>query len=44
MNWPAMTMTSKVQDKGLMDKLGQGKKDEVEFEQGGKDSAKFLLA
>lgn len=37
MNWPAMTMAFKVQDKALMDKLGQGKKVEVEFEQRGKD-------
>ena len=37
MNWPAMTMSFKVQDKALMDKLGQGKKVEVEFEQRGKD-------
>jgi Cu(I)/Ag(I) efflux system protein CusF len=37
MNWPAMTMTFKVQDKTLIDKLPQGKKVEVEFEQRGKD-------
>jgi Cu(I)/Ag(I) efflux system periplasmic protein CusF len=37
MNWPAMTMAFKVQDKALMDKLTQGKKVEVEFEQRGKD-------
>ena len=37
MNWPAMSMTFKVQDKALVDKLGQGKKVEVEFEQRGKD-------
>lgn len=37
LSWPAMTMTFKVQDKALMDKLGQGKKVEVEFEQRGKD-------
>ena len=37
MNWPAMTMTFKVQDKSLLEKLGQGKKVEVEFEQRGKD-------
>ena len=37
MKWPAMTMSFKVQDKALMDKLGQGKKVEVEFEQRGKD-------
>jgi Cu(I)/Ag(I) efflux system periplasmic protein CusF len=37
MNWPAMTMSFQVKDKALMDKLGQGKKVEVEFEQRGKD-------
>ena len=37
LNWPAMTMAFKVQDKALMDKLSQGKKVEVEFEQRGKD-------
>jgi Cu(I)/Ag(I) efflux system protein CusF len=37
MNWPAMTMAFKVQDKALMEKLTQGKKVEVEFEQRGKD-------
>ena len=37
LNWPAMAMTFKVQDKALMDKLGQGKKVEVDFEQRGKD-------
>ncbi|MDB5903179.1 MAG: hypothetical protein JWM26_2057 [Betaproteobacteria bacterium] len=37
LNWPAMTMAFKVQDKALMDKLTQGKKVEVEFEQRGKD-------
>lgn len=37
MNWPAMSMAFKVQDKALMDKLGQGKKVEVDFEQRGKD-------
>jgi Cu(I)/Ag(I) efflux system periplasmic protein CusF len=37
LSWPAMTMTFKVQDKSVMDKLGQGKKVEVEFEQRGKD-------
>ena len=37
MKWPAMSMTFKVQDKALMDKLGQGKKVEVEFEQHGKE-------
>lgn len=37
MKWPAMSMAFKVQDKALMEKLGQGKKLEVEFEQRGKD-------
>lgn len=37
MNWPAMNMTFKMQDKALMDKLAQGKKVEVDFEQRGKD-------
>jgi Cu(I)/Ag(I) efflux system periplasmic protein CusF len=37
LSWPAMTMTFKVQDKTVMDKLAQGKKVEVEFEQRGKD-------
>ena len=37
MNWPAMTMSFKVEDKALLDKFGQGKKVEVEFEQRGKD-------
>lgn len=37
MNWPAMSMTFKVQDKAVMEKLGQSKKVEVEFEQRGKD-------
>jgi Cu(I)/Ag(I) efflux system protein CusF len=37
MKWPAMTMTFQVKDKALMDKLGQGKKVEVEFEQRGKE-------
>ena len=37
LSWPAMTMAFKVQDKALMDKLSQGKKVEVEFEQRGKD-------
>ena len=37
MKWPAMTMTFKVQDKALMDKLGQSKKVEIDFEQRGKD-------
>src|SRR5688572_2840228 len=37
MSWPAMTMTFKVQGKAVMDKLSQGKKVDVEFEQRGKD-------
>ena len=37
MNWPAMNMTFKVQDKAVLDKLGQGKTVEVQFEQRGKD-------
>ncbi|HEX2831218.1 MAG TPA: copper-binding protein [Burkholderiales bacterium] len=37
MSWPAMTMTFKVRDKAVMEKLAQGKKVTVEFEQRGKD-------
>ena len=37
LNWPAMTMAFKVQDKAVMEKLAPGKKVEVEFEQRGKD-------
>ena len=37
LNWPAMTMTFKVTDKSLLDKLVDGKKVEVEFKQEGKD-------
>ncbi|MGZ8155834.1 MAG: copper-binding protein [Burkholderiales bacterium] len=37
LNWPAMTMAFKVQDKAAFDKLAEGKKVEVEFEQRGKD-------
>jgi Cu(I)/Ag(I) efflux system periplasmic protein CusF len=37
MSWPAMTMTFKVRDKAVMDKLAQGRKVEVDFEQRGKD-------
>jgi Cu(I)/Ag(I) efflux system protein CusF len=37
MKWPAMSMAFKVQDKALMEKLSQGKKVEVDFEQRGKD-------
>ena len=38
LNWPAMTMAFKVQDKALLDKLTRGSKVEVEFEQRGKDN------
>ena len=37
LNWPAMTMGFKVQDKAMLDKLAEGKKVEVEFEIRGKD-------
>lgn len=37
MKWPAMTMAFQVQDKAMLDKLGEGKKVEVEFEQRGKE-------
>jgi Cu(I)/Ag(I) efflux system periplasmic protein CusF len=37
MSWPAMSMTFQVKDKALMDKLAQGRKVEVEFEQRGKE-------
>ena len=37
LNWPPMTMSFKVQDKVLLDKLAQGRKVEVDFEQRGKD-------
>ena len=37
LNWPAMTMSFKVRDKVLLDKLAQGRKVEVDFEQRGKD-------
>ena len=37
LNWPAMTMSFKVQDKAILDKLAQGRKVEVDFEQRGKD-------
>ena len=37
LNWPAMTMSFKVEDKAVMDKLAPRKKVEVEFEQRGKD-------
>lgn len=35
LNWPAMSMNFKVQDKALWSKLGEGKKVEVEFVQQG---------
>jgi Cu(I)/Ag(I) efflux system protein CusF len=37
MNWPAMTMTFQVKDKAMLDKLAEGKKVEVEFEERGKE-------
>ncbi|MBA3477113.1 MAG: copper-binding protein [Lautropia sp.] len=37
LNWPAMTMGFKVKDRLLLDKLGDGKKFEVEFVQEDKD-------
>jgi Cu(I)/Ag(I) efflux system protein CusF len=37
MNWPAMTMTFKVKDKALFDKLTSDKRVEFEFTQEGKD-------
>lgn len=37
MNWPAMSMTFQVPDKSMLDKLGEGKPVEFEFEQRGKD-------
>ena len=37
LKWPAMTMAFKVQDRALIEKLVQGKKVEVDFEQRGKD-------
>jgi Cu(I)/Ag(I) efflux system protein CusF len=37
MNWPAMTMTFKAQDKAMLDKAATGKKVEIEFQQIGKD-------
>ena len=37
MKWPAMTMTFKVQDSAMLEKLGTGKKVEFEFEERGKD-------
>ena len=37
MKWPAMSMTFKVKDKSLLEKLGEGKKVDFEFVQEGKD-------
>ena len=37
MKWPAMTMTFKVKDKALLDKVRQGEKVEFSFVQSGKD-------
>jgi Cu(I)/Ag(I) efflux system protein CusF len=37
LNWPAMTMTFGVRDKGLLDKLSVGKRVQVEFEKQGGD-------
>lgn len=37
LNWPAMNMAFKVQDKTMLDKLTVGKKVEVEFQPVGKD-------
>ena len=37
LNWSAMTMTFKVADKSLLDKMTEGKRTEVEFKQVGKD-------
>ena len=37
MNWPAMTMTFQVKDKAMLDKLGEGKTIEFEFENRGKE-------
>lgn len=37
MNWPAMTMSFKVKDKMLFDKLADGRKVEFEFVPEGKD-------
>jgi len=37
MNWPAMTMTFKVKDKALLQKVKQGEKVDFEFVQQGKD-------
>jgi Cu(I)/Ag(I) efflux system protein CusF len=37
LNWPAMDMAFKVQDKAMLDKFAEGKKVEVEFQERGKD-------
>ena len=37
LNWPSMTMGFKVKDSALLNKLTEGKRDEVEFVQEGKD-------
>ena len=37
MNWPAMTMTFKVKDKALLQKVKEGEKVDFEFVQQGKD-------
>lgn len=37
LNWPAMTMSFKVKDKGLLPKLVAGKRVDVEFVQEGED-------
>ena len=37
LNWPAMTMVFKVNDKAALDKLATDKKVEFEFQQRGKD-------
>lgn len=37
MNWPAMTMTFKVKDKRMLDKVKEGAKVEFSFVQSGKD-------
>ena len=37
MNWPTMTMSFKVKDKALMDKMKQGQKVDFEFVQQGRD-------
>ena len=37
LNWPAMNMAFKVQDKTMLDRLTEGQKVEVEFQPRGKD-------